>query len=84
MFGVLAELNARNQTVSHPEPSPSAVPQKLLVHVIGTQSSNSLSEEDDSGCDDKATDRSTSVVPDSQPSTPPSNQAAIGHARAHL
>ena len=43
--------------------------QKPLVQVCATQSSRS-SEEDDSSDDDKATERSISVVPDSQPPTP--------------
>jgi len=79
IFGILAELNAKNQTVPHSQPSPSAVvPQNPLVEAGGIQSSSSA-EEDDSCSDDKAIDRSFSVVPDSPPPIHLSNQEAGGH-----
>jgi hypothetical protein len=82
MLGVLAELNGQNQSVSRPQPLPSiVVPRQPLVQVSGTQTSRSSGEED-SGSDDEATDTSTSIIPDSRPPTPPSNQerTARGYA----
>jgi len=74
IFGVLAELNAQNQTISPPQASPSIiVPQKPLVQVPATPLSRS--GEDDSGEDDERIERSVSEVPNSQPPTPPRVQA---------
>ena len=56
--------------------------QKPLIQVCGTQSSKSA-EEDDFGLNYGATDRSISVVPNSQPPTPPSNQETTARARAN-
>ena len=84
IFGVLAELNAKNQTVPRPQPSPSAVvPQNPLVETGGIQSSSSA-EEDDSCLDDKAIDRSFSVIPDSLPPIHLSNQEANAGGHGEL
>jgi len=70
IFGVLTELNSQNQTFFYLQASPSTVVlQKHLAQVHAIQLLRS-SEEDDSNDDDKATEKSISVVPDSQPPTP--------------
>ena len=52
------------------------------MQVRGTQSSRS-SEENDADSDDDGTDRSVSVIPDSQPPTPRSNRKTTAGARTN-
>src|SRR5437667_5741450 len=85
--GVLAELNNHNppascsQSSSSQSSSSTVSPRQSLLQVSGTQSSRS--GEEDSGTNDEATDTGTSVVPDSRPPTPPSNQQATAGGHAH-